>query len=117
MLHRERTLGFRTATKPEGLIVPVTLHDGARFPTYAKSIQYADWTKYARVGDGFKKTERFVEFQDQIIEWAEDVALAINGAPDWDADWLTDDWLNAAVPGWNTLAPTPSIGFAAPKLS
>lgn len=117
MLHRERTTGYRTARNPDGLIVPVTLHDGDRFPNYAKAIQHADWIKYARVGDGFKKTERYVEFQDRIVEWADDVARAINGAPDWDAQWLTDAWLNTAVPNWNALAPATTAGFTAPRLT
>lgn len=116
MLHREQTCGFRTPVNPDGLIVPVTLHDGARFPDYARAIQYADWTKYARVGDGFKKTERYVELQDRITDWAEDVAKAVNAAPAWDDNWLTDAWLNLAVPNWNNLAPA-SAGFGAPQLS
>jgi hypothetical protein len=117
MLHRELVCGLRTGGNPNGLIVPVTLHDGDRFPPYAKAIQYADWNKYARVGDGFKKTERYVEFQDRICDWAENVASAIQLAPDWDARWLTDDWLNHAVPDWNSITPAPSSAFAAPTIS
>ena len=116
MLHREQVCGFRSATNPNGLIVPVTLHDGARFPAYARAIQFADWTKYARVGEGFKKTERYVEFQDRITDWADDVANAVNNAPDWNADWLTDAWLDAAVPDWRNLTPA-NIRFGVPQLS
>ena len=117
MLHREHAFGFRTPTNPDGLIVPVTLHDGDRFPNYARAVQYADWIKYARVGEGFKKTERYVEFQDRISDWADDVARAINAAPDWDAEWLTEDWLNAAVPNWSALAPATTPLFSAPRLT
>lgn len=117
MLHREQISGYRTANNPEGLIVPVTVHDGDRFPNYAKAIQYADWIKYARVGDGFKKTERYVEFQDNILDWAEDVARAVNGAPAWDAQWLTEAWLDTAVPSWKTLSPTTTTAFDAPLLT
>lgn len=98
MLHRERRLGYRTAGKPGGLIIPVSVHDGERFPEYARSIQFLDWTRYARVGEGFKRTEDYADFQGRVSRFAADVARAVKDAPPWDAQWLSDDWLKEAVP-------------------
>lgn len=117
VMHRERVFNFRTVEKPDGLIVPVTVHDGERFPPYAKAIQYADWVRFARVGEGFKKTERFVDFQDEMSDWAADVAKAINSAPNWDPAWLTRGWLDEAIPEWNVPAPEDlATEFSAPQL-
>src|SRR6266404_3089841 len=100
MLYREQRLGYRTLAKPDGLVIPVAVHDGEKFPDYARSIQYLPWTRYARVGDGFKRTEIYVEFQEKVSSFADDVARAIDNAPSWDANWLSDAWLDEAVPSW-----------------
>lgn len=94
MLHREVALGFRTIQKPEGLVIPVNVFDGNFFPKKAKDIQWLDCRKYWIVGDGFVKTERYVEFQDVLRTWADDAAHMIQGAPAWDEAWLTPSWLD-----------------------
>lgn len=97
MLARERHCGYRTLEKPGGLIISVAIHDGDRFPDVAKRIQHPDWHLYARVGDGFRKTERFVEFQDKLTNWAPDVASAIAACPKWHATFLDEQWIQAAI--------------------
>jgi hypothetical protein len=89
MLYREAQCGFRTADRPGGLIIPINVFDGQFFPRRAKEIQWLDCRKYWIVGEGFIKTERYVEFQDVLRTWADDVAIAIETAPEWDAAWLT----------------------------
>ncbi|HZI19738.1 MAG TPA: toll/interleukin-1 receptor domain-containing protein [Pyrinomonadaceae bacterium] len=100
MLHRERKLGYRTVVKPDGLVIPVSVHDGESFPDYARAIQIMDWGRYARVGEGFKRTEAYVEFQEKVSDFANDVAQAVKNAPPWDERWQTDEWLDEAVPEW-----------------
>ncbi len=100
MLHRERTLNFRSLENPDGLIVPVTIQDGDIFPEYAKKIQSAPWHRFARDGNGFKETRRYVEFQDEMLDWVEDVARAIKSAPPWNPEWLSDDLFNKVIPKW-----------------
>jgi hypothetical protein len=121
MLHRERKLQYRTSEKPSGLVVPVSVHDGDRFPDYAQAVQFANWVQFARIGEGFKKTESFVEFQDQLDRFASDVAAAITGAPPWQEEWITDEWLDNAIPEWdklmNTNLKTVITDFAAPSLA
>jgi hypothetical protein len=98
MLHRESRLGYRTRNRPGGLVIPVSVHDGEKFPDYARSIQFPDWRRYARVGEGFKKTEAYSEFQEKVSEFADAVARAVENAPPWDESWLSDEWFGEAVP-------------------
>jgi len=65
------------------------------------------------VSPGFRKTERYIEFQDVIIEWVGDVAKAINGAPPWSKKWQTKQWLDDPIK--NIQHTTPS-SFNPPTL-
>ena len=94
MLYRESQLGYRTVKKPRGLVMPVNVFDGQFFPDKVKNIQWLDCKKYWIVGESFKKTERYVEFQDLLRERAGDLAQVIQAAPTWQAAWLNDEWFN-----------------------
>lgn len=98
MLDRERQYNYRSATKPEGLIVPVNVSDGQGFPAYAKAIQYFDCRDYVLVGPGFVNTEAFIEFQLKMKDWAPKVARAILNAPRWRRDWINDRRINIPAP-------------------
>jgi TIR domain len=92
MLHRERRLGMRSLANPGGLVLPICLFDGDHFPGPAKEIQHLDCRKYFVVGDGFKRTELYVEFQQVIARWSEEVASAIHRAPPWRKEWSSRQW-------------------------
>ncbi len=113
MLHRERQLGYRTTANPQGLILPVTIYDGERFPSFTKGIQCLDCTKYARVGYGFSKTERYVEFQDCLAEWVEGVAQAVTSAPLWKEEWQEESWFAEAI---TKMGEVPTYKFDRPAL-
>lgn len=100
MLHREKQLGYRTLENPSGLVLPVTVFDGENFPEFAKAIQRSDYTRFARVGEGFARTERYVEFQDITINWVQEVAEAIRKAPPFREEWLKPEWLDGAINSW-----------------
>jgi hypothetical protein len=111
MLYREKQLGYRTLQNPLGLIIPFKVHDGEYFPEFVNDIQCFDCTNFARVGEGFEKTPRYIEFQDQMIEWVEDVAEVIRQAPLWQEEWFNyplevDPRLEIEQP----LCPLPSLG-------
>lgn len=108
MLHREQESGFRTVHNPGGIVVPVNVFDGSFFPDRAKQIQWLDLTKFWVAGDGFSKTERYVEFQDTLRDWAVGVASAIAKAPKWQRHWADEDW--NAVPD-HEICPKPSDNF------
>jgi hypothetical protein len=108
MLFRETQLGFRTVQVPNGLVVPVNVFDGQFFPQRAKVIQWLDCRKFWIVGEGFARTERYVEFQDALRGWSEDVARAIQSAPAWNEHWMTAPWIDVAD---DDLMPPPTTNF------
>lgn len=108
MLHRERKLGYRTNGNPSGLIVPINVFDEEFFPDRARSIQWLDCKAYWVVGDGFSKTERYIEFQETLKRWAVDAATAINGAPAWEARFETTRWFSTSDRG---LMPKSTANF------
>jgi hypothetical protein len=92
MLHRERQLGLRSLSNPSGLVLPISLFDGEHFPQITREIQTLDCRKYFIVGDGFKKTELYGQFQAEVLNWSGGVAAAIDRAPRWRREWLSRDW-------------------------
>jgi len=113
MLHRERQLNYQTIENPSGLIIPINLFDGEHFPDFAQQIQYLDCRNFFRVGSGFLKTERYVEFQDVLIEWIDDVANAVNNAPPWSEEWQARQWLDDPIENIHRIA---IPGFEPPAL-
>lgn len=109
MLYREAQSGFRTVSNPSGLVAPVNVFDGQFFPDKAKQIEWLDCQRFWVVGDGFSRTERYVEFQDILRSWAVDVAAVIEGAPPWQDAWMTDAWLQVDD---SDLMPRSSTNFA-----
>lgn len=108
MLHRESQFGFRTVANPKGLVLPINVFDGIFFPETARQIQWLDCQKYWIVGDGFVKTEKYVDFQDLLREWASEVAEVIRIAPPCEDSWMTDEWLE--IPD-DHLRPEPVENF------
>jgi len=109
MLLREHQAGFRTPTNPQGLVVPINVFDGEFFPPKARDISWIDCQRFWLVGEGFSKTERYVEFQDILRSWACDVATVIHNAPEWQHTWLSDDWLRTDD---QDLRPVPTRNFS-----
>lgn len=108
MLHREKQLGFRTVANPRGLVLPINVFDGNFFPDTARDIEWLDCQKYWIIGDGFVKTEKYVEFQDLLREWAGDAATVIRQTPPCDDSWMTEEWLQ--LPDEH-LRPKPADNF------
>jgi len=100
MDYRQRQCDYLSINNPNGLIVPLKIHDGEHFSDYVKSIQIADFNDYYLVGKGFQKTILYVEFQRKLKKWIEEVVLAYNHAPSWDVSWKHPDWINKA---WEDL--------------
>ena len=95
MRARENRCRFGTLEKPEGLIVPVIIHDGEDLPAEEKitePLRLADVVN-VRMAPGSRKAE---ELAERIEKWAPDVARAVHRAPDFDEEW---QHLAAAVIG------------------
>ena len=93
MEHRSRQHGMWTNKDPGGLIVPICVNDGLFFPETAQKLHSLLCHDYFRVGGGFKSLAPYQDFQKEIIGWVGKVAKAIERAPEWNPDWLTEDWL------------------------
>ena len=109
MLNRENKLGYRTLDNPAGLVIPVNVFDGHFFPDITKKIEWLDLTAFWIIGEGFSKTEKYVQFQDRLRDWAPQVAQVVNHAPSWQESWLSEPWLNVAD---RDLQPKPADNFA-----
>jgi len=90
MRAREQALGLRCAARPQGLIVPVTVHDGEHFPEEAKRLESVDLRRFAviHLADGSPKKEHLEEtIRDSI---APAVHQAMTRAPtEPNPAWLT----------------------------
>ena len=86
---RQKEYGFRTMSNPDGLVIPINIFDGEHFPKYATSIQYEDFREFNK--DGIKNTSLYLPFQNKLESWVTNVAKAIQSAPTWDKNWLSDE--------------------------
>lgn len=93
MHHRQE----RLVRKPQGLIVPFVIWDGDSFPDPAKAIQQIDCKTYYNPAKAFRKTTKFVDFQEKLKEWVIPVAKAVRAAPAWSEDWLSNEWLDLPI--------------------
>jgi TIR domain len=94
MLYRETQRGFRTLNNPAGLVIPINVFDEQFFPDKARKIEWLDLRDYWIVGEGFAKTEKYVQFQDRLRDWSPQVASTVQRAPSWEESWLTEAWLD-----------------------
>lgn len=83
--------------KPQGLIVPFVIWDGDDFPATAKALQQFPCHDYYFTHKGFLDSGTFFEFQKKLKKWISAVSKAVKSAPDWDAAWLTDKWLDPPI--------------------
>jgi len=90
---RQIHLGYNTVQNPNGLIIPLKIHDGIHFPKEIKEIQILDCNDFYRVGPSVEGTQLYIKLQDTLLKWVSDVAKSINGAPEWNPKWLTEEWL------------------------
>ena len=100
MLHREDRLNYRTVLNPRGLIHPVKLFDGHKYPPFARKIQPFDCTEFNLIGEDYKKTSQYFELQRRLKEWTPKVAEAVDAAPGWMPEWLTKEWLDDPIAQW-----------------
>jgi hypothetical protein len=63
------------------VIIPVTIRDGEAFPEEAKNIQAANFADFVIIGQGFKETKRYSEFQEALKAFSERVAQLVSEAP------------------------------------
>jgi hypothetical protein len=86
MRAREEACGLVNVQKPEGLILPVILHDGEDFPADVRHIQCAQFQDVVnlRMATGSFVAERL---DSRVRDWVPDVRSAIARAPVFDPNW------------------------------
>jgi len=82
-LERERMTGMQT----HGLIAPMKFHDGEHFPEEARNVQWADVAAYTATVPAFWTSQRAIELEDVLKQFAHDVARIIGNAPAFRRDW------------------------------
>jgi len=95
--HREEQLGYGQGRNSEGLLVGVKVNDGNYFPTFAKDSQFDDFEEYFFDGQGFARSELYVDFQRKVAKFSEGVARVIGKAPQWSAEWETPAWTDDVI--------------------
>jgi len=112
MDYRQRKCGYMSNQNPNGIIVPIKISDGDSFPEYAHSFQMSNFNLFSRVGLQAIKTQRFIDFQDSLLDWVESVAHAHRNAPAWDDNWKHPDWINDALLAGHKLESSPNTKTA-----
>lgn len=75
-----------------GLIIPCKLFDGRHYPKVARNIQSLDCREYNLVGEGFKKSELYLKFQNDLQEWTEKLVTVFKNVPNWDKRFESKEW-------------------------
>lgn len=86
MLARERQAKIRTIEKPHGIVVPVLIHDGERFPNDLGHIQQYQLQRYFNVRMA-KTGQRAEELDATLSQHAPAIARCIENAPMWQKQW------------------------------
>jgi MinD-like ATPase involved in chromosome partitioning or flagellar assembly len=81
---RARDVGLEAG----GLIVPLVVHGGETFPAEARNIQWSDFRDFFVVGEGFRQTESYIAFQQQVKALSAAMANRIHQAPPFDPDFV-----------------------------
>lgn len=79
--------GFRTKANTGGLVIPVIARDGRHHPAYIRDVQSVDFRRFVKKGDALTNSPRYIEFQDEMENWTEQVAATIRKAPLWKSNW------------------------------
>jgi len=96
--HRSRECGLSSLEDPIGLIIPISLHKGHRYPNAVKDMQFIDYKYfYSSNVEGYKKRKKYQKLQDEIKTLAEVVAKRVRQAPAWDHQWQSDEWLELST--------------------
>ncbi|MBN8685328.1 MAG: toll/interleukin-1 receptor domain-containing protein [Chitinophagales bacterium] len=94
MRQRAQAHGLLSVENPGGLIAPVSISDGEYFPEFVKTLQQEKLHDFYNTAEAFCKTDKFVDFENKVKDWVHKVASIINHAPDWNAEWLEQAWLD-----------------------
>jgi len=82
-LAREQKIGLES----HGLVAPIRFHDGEHFPEEAKKVQYADFADFTSTSPAFWQTQRAVDCESLLKNFAPSVANLVKRVPPFQPDW------------------------------
>ncbi len=111
MFEREQVLGLQGHAQNYGLIIPVRIGDGIRFPDLIMQVQHLDFERFANP-DIPRDSPRALEFNDNLHDLARHLATMLHRVPDWCPSWsaFTGDGF------FDHLAAKPPLPPAPPRL-
>lgn len=108
-LSRESQLGYRTEKNEVNLLKPVVVCDGTSFPEFAQNISFFNCRNYMIPVAAFGRTDAYIEFSNDMRNWATNVAAAMDLAPE-----CREEWLDLEVSSFPTkesiICPLPVLG-------
>lgn len=87
MQARERVLGLRRGSSPQGLIFPVKFNDGKHFAASVNTIQMRDLSAWNQPWESYVQTPEFNELSKAVASLAEELSERVEAAPPWAPDW------------------------------
>ena len=111
MLAREEKLGFHSmAGRNQGLVLPIRLFDGEKYPDRVKNVQLGDFRDFSDVKRG---TRTWFRFKDAI----EALAAAIDDTLDGLIPPYDEEWLNLSSDPIEQLLQIPASRQSNPRLT
>ena len=89
MRRREKSLGFRTASNPACLILPVKFSDGINFPTSVSNMDWQDFEPWNIQVPAYMDSREYPDFIRRVQLLCQRLAPEIHSAPPWDQSWAT----------------------------
>jgi TIR domain-containing protein len=95
----------RNKKKNAKVLMPLSIHDGDGFPEDARNIQDGDLADYVIVGEGFKETKKYADFQAALKDFSVRVAELVSKAPDFE-EWPV---IEKTTPGETPTVPQQNL--------
>ena len=85
--HRETQLGLFNDINPKGLVYPIRYADGQYFHPDAQNTQCRqDFSKLSYPDKVFIHSQKYIAFDDLVMEMARDLLENLGGLPEWRDD-------------------------------
>jgi len=95
MYFRAKQLGFLSTANQAGLLRPVIKQKAEVVPKFFQVLQSLDYSSFNQVGEAFKKSSAYLEFQKRVEEDSEKIARFIrNNTPEWKSEFESDEWID-----------------------
>lgn len=81
------TFRRRSELVHRNLIVPITIHGDASFPTEAQATQWFDFREFMIVGKAFNRSEKYLNFEVAVRQLCGHIESQLKNAPPFDSSW------------------------------